>query len=221
MDDQTKHTLDYEHDIRLFAGGDEKGANAAFERLCVRCRPAINRHLWKWGVSNRATREDLVQDTVIKLWKQRSRFQFRGFASWCAFVQSIAHSCYVDWMRDQGQNIPPIRELAYEELGYLEPFLEATAAKILLAAHVIWLEIDASFTLEKLQRQLLAAQLYYIDGLSCEEIIRLLPRGSLHEASLSLKTLENWLVDPGVLRYLAYHTLYYSNDRLAAHLLGL
>jgi hypothetical protein len=89
------------------------------------------------------------------------------------------------------------------------------------AANVLWLGLDATLPAATHDRQLLAAQLYYEEGVPFDTLPTLLGCAPPGEAPLSRATLNLGLQHPGVLRFLGFHTLFYANDRLAGHLLGL
>jgi hypothetical protein len=91
--------------------------------------------------------------------------------------------------------------------------------RLLDHADTLWLGLDPALSRAVHRRQVLAAQLCYLHQTPRSEILELLP-SSPGEAPLTRAALDAWLSDEGVIRALAYHELFYSNDRLAWHLLG-
>lgn len=146
--------------------------------------------------------------------------------AWRGFLKTTARRCCVDLFRRRSEATLDgaiLDETAADEgadtLGALMDALEMQALHH--HADILWLGLDPVLSPEAHTRRLLAAQLFYLDGLPWKTVLPLLGPPRPGEPPLTRAALDVWLTDPGVLRHLAYHTLYYDNDRLAAFLLGL
>lgn len=211
-------------DLALFAGDDESAAGAAFERLSVRARRFLFVCLRERGVDPES-REDVVQEALARIWRSRSRYHNQGVAAWYGLLRQTAFRCYLDMIQARGGSGPvefQVDDLPEETLRVVDTLMSQVSAvidsgKLQNAADALWLEVKPG---RETTRRLLAAQLYYLDGEPWDRVLRLLPAGSADEPPLSRSELDDWLTDPGTLRLLAYHTLYYSNDELAAALLA-
>lgn len=205
--------------LEQFTSRDEKSAQAAFNRLAEGSRGFLRSCLRKFGLRDEEAIADIAQNSLLRVWDYRARYQVRDVSAWYGWLKRIARNCYVDWMR----RLP------------CEPRVEDTDAGAIFLATSDWVEpgllydqanveflgLNETLSPETHERQLLAAQFYYVEGLSVERARRLLGPGPPDEPPLTAERLEEWLTDPGVLRLLAYQTFYYSNDRLAGFLLNL
>lgn len=196
-------------------------AEAAFAVLEPGARAFLRSYLRK--LLPEADAEDVAQETLLKVWRARSRFRDGGRAAWLAFLKRIADHARVDLLRARGETaeLPP--ELADEELREVDRFLSQLvsadrAAECLLAADRLWLELG-SLPVEELRRRLLAAQLFYREGAGAAEILDLL-NASRPGAPAGRTELDDWLQDPGVLRLLCCRELYRSGRSLAEALLA-
>jgi DNA-directed RNA polymerase specialized sigma24 family protein len=215
--------------LEQFAEADEEAARAAYAWLCGASRSFLHACLKPW-LSVPQDREDVVQETYGKIWQMRGRFRNQGVAAWYALLKRTAANCRVDLVRARGSAIS-LQDLTEEDipdadLPALDEILFAAstaieAGELYHLANILWLGLDPALSAETHTRQLLAAQLYYLDGEPWENVLRLVGPSRAAEPPLSRETLDTWLGDPGVIRFVAYGQLHYPNDRLAAHLLGL
>ncbi len=218
----TSLRADLVHLLDGLADTDEHRAREAWEQLWEASRPYLLRYLSSW-LRNPDDREDVVQDTFLRVWAFRNRFENQGEQAWFAFIRRTAYHCMVDVRRRYVQETLSLADLEEPEVAQLTDTADALAAAILaqelyLAADVLWLGLDAQVPPRVHQIHLLAAQLYYLHGKSWREIVRLLsPSG----AQVNRQSLDAWLSHEGVLRHLCYRELYYSNDRLVCYLLHL
>lgn len=212
--------------LAQFAIGDEESARQAFDILSIHARPYLHTYLRAKGLADeqKDIREDVVQDTLSRVWGTRRSYRNEGVEAWRGFLKKIAHNCLVDTIRRRQSHPETLLDETYvgECADMLGAVLNAQEQQTLgRHADILWLGLDSTFPFEAHTPRLLAAQLFYLDGLPWNQIPRLLGPPKLGEPPLTRATLDAWLADPGVLRHLAYHTLYYNNDRLAAFLLGL
>ncbi|MDW8366093.1 MAG: sigma factor [Abditibacteriales bacterium] len=209
--------------LDIFTSAEEDAAWRAWERL----RTLSQRYLWKclreWGCYNPDDQQDVIHNAFLRIWNARTRFQNKGVAAWRAYVKMTAHRCFVDQWREK-QRVPLVEgeegedwdwsQVRDEEMPDVVSLINSLLGNELFhCANVLWLGLDPTLPAEVHHRQLLAAQLYYLDGDSWEQVCDTLP-------SLTRETLDAWLSHAGVIRYLAYQEIYYSNESLARHLLG-
>jgi len=207
--------------LEIFAGADEDAAWQAWERLRALSRRYLEKCLRDWGCHSPDDQQDVIHNAFLKVWNARARFQNRGVAAWRAYVKMIAHRCFIDQLRER-QRLPMVEgeeeedwsQVSDEEMPTVVSLINRLLGNELFHfASVLWLGLDPALPEEVHHRQLLAAQLYYLDGDSWEQVCDTLP-------SLTRETLDEWLSHPGVIRYLTYQELYYSNESLARHLLN-
>lgn len=197
--------------------------DAEFERFTREYRARLEYYLRPFvGLDEVA---DLAQQTFIRLWETRENYTFDSFESWCAFARKVARNLAIDTLRTRKQ-LPPCVDLDRLPEAYLpageEILLACLTDQLYACANALWLGLDRQLPHASHRRQLLAAQRYYLEGEAFEEILEDMaaPRPEA-EPPLTPERLSAWLLDPGVLRYLAFHTLYYPNHSLAGHLLRL
>lgn len=200
-----------QRDLERWVGPDPTLSSEAFERLSEKARPVISAFLNRYPCSHEE-REDIIADTLLKVANARSRFRPEGEAAWRQYLRSVALNC----LRDEFRKRPGAREVPLDNLGEIpfedRPYIDA------LLEHAedrrrLYAEADACWlgqSDEEGDRRLLAAQLHG-DGIPAETIARLLGASSLDDA----------LTDPVVVRRFAFHRLYFSNDRLSCHVLGI
>jgi len=214
-------------DLKGFLAGED----AAFDRLWERARRFLHAYLKNTCCLNSADdREDVISAVALKVLGARACYEYRGIAAWYAFVAKTARWCCMDWYRENGK-YGPFGEGEEERLGVPEEDYapldtiiedlgtERIAEQIFHRANVLWLELDGALSPAIHTRQLLAAQYFYLDKLSAQEIYSALFPRMPEEPCLSREELDRWLEHPGVLRYLAYDALYFPDNRLAAYVL--
>jgi DNA-directed RNA polymerase specialized sigma24 family protein len=218
-----------QEDLERFAGVDEAAAREAFARLCVDGRRILEAFL-KRRVENDQDREDAIQDALANVWKARARFRNQGGAAWRGLLRLTAMRCWLDRVgRTAGRPSEPedaLEQLPDEDLPTADDVISQVslaidAGRLYDQANVLWLALDPAVSPTVHTRQLLAAQLFYLDREPWDQVLRLLPPEAPGEPPLTREVLDCWLSHAGVLRLLAYQTLYFSNHRLAACILGL
>lgn len=208
--------------LDTFAGADGDAAWQAWERLRALSWRYLEKCLRDWGCHNPDDQQDIIHNAFLKIWSARARFQNRGVPAWRAYVKMTVHRCFIDQLREK-QRVPLVEgeddwdwsQVTEGEMPDVASLINSLLGNELFhCANVLWLGLDPALSEEVHHRQLLAAQLYYLDGDSWEQVCDTLP-------SLTRETLDAWLSHAGVIRYLAYQEIYYSNESLARHLLGL
>ncbi|HZT41687.1 MAG TPA: sigma factor [Chthonomonadaceae bacterium] len=219
--------------LEAFPGPDEDLARKAYGSLCESGRRFLRAYL-RDKLRHRCDHDDLIEDAVqdafIKIWRLRESFTNQGVAAWYAYLKRVADTCCTDILRGKRPDIPlPTyrdEEAPRHELVVVDKIMEQILAAIQAGrlthlADTLWLELDPALSEDTHVRQLLAAQLTYLDGAPWQEVLDMLGASLPGEDPLTRETLDAWLAHPGVLRYVAYNELYYANDRLAGALLGL
>lgn len=216
-------------DLALFTGPDEAAARAAYTRLSQWARRYLHAYLRGKDIDP-GVREDVVQEALAKIWRSRAGIEDRGIAAWCGLLKRVTDRCYLDLVRARADE-PVLPEFRIEDVPDEElPIAEDLIARACLflgsgelqrLPDALWLGLDPGVAQEIHTRRLLAAQLFYLDGEPWHNVLRLLGPGPAGEQELTRELLDSWLSDPGVLRHLAYATVYHSNDRLASALLEL
>ena len=214
--------------LEAFTGPDEDRARESFGSLCESGRRFLRAYL-----RHKCDRDDLIEDAIqdafVKIWRLRASFTNHGIPAWYAYLKRVGDTCYTDIMRgeppsgvdqpDPADKAPPRERMELDKI--METLLAAIqAGQLAHLADVLWLDLDPVLPEDTHVRQLLAAQLIYLDGAPWQEVLDMLGASPPGEDPLTRETLDAWLAHPGVLRYLAYNELYYANDRLAGYLFG-
>ncbi|GEM_PF-1308205 len=215
---------------------DEETARAALDYLFRESvTPARQFLARRFEVRDESLAADLVQGVFVRLWERRATLRFDSQAAWFAFLQTALRNAFIDRVVRPRDGTAPggdAAETAAEAAGdsgadaarsLVAALLDAAEAGALRTlADRVFLEIDAAVPDEEMDRRLLAAQMFYLDGVPWNVVLRRLgPARRLagSGAALSREALDAWIADPGTLRRLAYHALYYENDRLALFLM--
>jgi RNA polymerase sigma factor (sigma-70 family) len=219
---QTAPSPGLEDALRAISSSDEETARVAWENLWRSSRAMLHAYLRSY-LCNQDDREDVIQECFLKVWHSRFRFREQGTSSWFAFLKKIAYRCMIDLRRRYVRNTLSLDDVPEAEVPAVMDIADTVASAVLagelyLAADVLWLGLDMDGDVRAHQQQLLAAQLHHLHHKSWQEILRLLGYSGMH---IDRHTLDRWLSHPGVLRHLIYRQIYYSNERLAAYLLGL
>ncbi|HLV79281.1 MAG TPA: sigma-70 family RNA polymerase sigma factor [Chthonomonadaceae bacterium] len=224
--------MDEAQALEAFTGPDEDRARTAYGSLCESGRRFLRAYLrdrLRYRCDSQELIEDAIQDAFVKIWRLRAGFADQGVAAWYAYLKRVADSCCADLLRGRKPDIPlPVfreEEAPRSDPDPLDEILEALmaalqAGQLAHQADILWLELDPALSEDTHVRQLLAAQLVYLDGAPWQEAVDVLGAPAPGEDPLTRETLDAWLAHHGVLRYLAYSELYYANDRLAGALLG-
>lgn len=205
-------------EISTFSGAPDEEAALAFDRLFAAARPRLARYLLGLGFAVDVC-DDLLQVVATRVWASRASFEARGEGGWWRFLQKIAYRCAIDEER-KNTEIPMdaldgFDEIPDRDLPYLDVLLADAEdrERVYAAADALWLGI--SDDKGDGRSRLLAAQLFYLHGLDWRDIAQILGR----DVRTGRAELDLWLTDESVLRHLAFLELYWSNHRLAGHVL--
>lgn len=204
--------------IERFTGQDEGAASESFAVLCQRLRPFLNRHLLRL-IPREADREDLIQAVLTKIWSKRDQFRPATVGAWYQFAATAAWRAGIDFQRSEAK-VSQVEEV--EDFGSVEPIVEtfstlaSSARKLYEVADITWLKADPNIPLQERDRRILAAQLFYTDEASVEEILALL---GTHRP-VTRRDLDEWFTDPAVLLGLCFRHLYRPNEPLACQIFG-
>jgi len=214
---EERHTLEA---LEQFAGEDASAAAAAFDWLFPRTERYLY-HVYKTTALQNEDIADLIQEVRIRAWERRRTFRNLGFAAWLGWLRRIARNLMLDFLDKRGSEVIPDWPWEEEEdLQLLDMLDQSVGKELFYLADVIWLELEATLTPEENHCRLLAAQLYYLDHWSSEEILALFTHREPDKQPLTRSQLDSWLTATGTLRYLAFNELCYHPERLTAHLLG-
>jgi DNA-directed RNA polymerase specialized sigma24 family protein len=217
--------VDERRALSVFTGADEAAAGRAFERLRELALPTLRAYLRRTSTPHQEW-DDILQDAFTKLWRSRPRLRDQGPAAWYALLKRTTDQCRIDRFRARRGDLPTetIEEVPDSDLPVVEALVGTSpeeAPELWRCADLLWLGLDPAVSEETHTRQLLAAQLFYLEGEPWPGVLRLLGPGSPGEPPLTRERLDDWLAQRGVLLLLFYESLHYSNDRLAAVLVGL
>jgi len=201
-------------DLKLLSG-QETEARAAYERIAPDIRRFLLRHLGGRFRSS-DTLDDVVVCTMVKLWSSRERYEYQGLERWWSFVRTAANQCAYDQYRQDGREATadwPNEDLPSEDRPLIEGLAEGVALGIIFdEADALWLGASES-TSPGLNERLLAAQYFYLHGMSWQEVASMLDIPSQD-------VLDEWLGDEAVMKSLAYTAFYMSNAFLSDTLLA-
>ena len=208
----SQRSADCASDLEALSAPDETRAGEAFERLLTPLKRSLLRRFRQWGFDDMDS-EDLMQNVALRVWSARRGFKIGSPGAWWGFLLKTARNCAIDEIRKRKNldiDIEDVGEIPAQDMPYLDVLVLAAEdrAKLYTYADRLWLGKAADPALA--DRQLLAAQLFYLHGLNWQAI-------STYTRA-SQDQIDAWLADPAVHRQLAYQQLYWSNDRLAGYL---
>lgn len=211
--------MELEEALRDFAGADESRKDAAFGLLCATSRARLH-HRLRRCLPDHQDREDVIQVTFLQIWEMRTQFVDRGLGAWHTYLYRALWNTAIDMLRRRKPHLS-IWELAAGQPEAAPASLPdpADLRRLYQIANLIWLQLNPDLPPDLHDRQLLAARLHYLESVPWEELLMLLPPYP-GQQPLTRATLDDWLEHPGVLRYLAFDTLYCTGAELTAHLLG-
>ena len=95
----------------------------AFAELFKFFSPKLKSFLMQGGIADAETAEELVQETMIKVWKKSPTFS-PSFASASTWIYTIARNTRIDWLRKQQRQDPKTltAEMIYTETQTPSPF---------------------------------------------------------------------------------------------------
>ena len=211
--------------LRLFAEPDEVRAGRAFAELARPARGWLHARL-RSALPDPGEREDVIQETLCAVWQYRARYRPRGVAAWYALLRRAAHHRLIDRARARGPATvelsedfePPAPEVTEEE--EFRRFCAVEARRLRRLADALWLGFSPTENPRKTTRRLLAAQLFYRDGLPWQAVLRILAGSGRGTGPHSRQELDEWLAAPAAARQLAFSHLYCSGEALERLLVG-
>lgn len=208
--------------LRRFTGPDAGEAERAFDRLMRQTTPMLRSYL-QWKIPVPDDREDVIQEVKQRLWRSRQRLEDRGMGGWWRYVKTTADRITIDYFRERSAaaslDDPEMGEIPDADLPDVDALVGVLVdrERLYRLADACWLGAPAPDH----SRRLLAAKLFYVDGLPWSDVCEIVGRGSPDRRPPSRRELDDWLADQTVLAHLAYSSLYVSNDALTQRLLGL
>jgi len=197
-------------------GPSRERAEASFAYLMLRSRPRLESWLQPF-VRSGDDREDLIQEVGIRVWKSRESFELRGINFWWAYLKQITVRCGIDHVRSPEPEVADdpgnIERIPDHEFSIFMDLLDhiGERERLYKLADEFWLGPRPPDH----ARRVLAAKLFYLDGLPWSEVCELLAGGFPGRKPLRRETLDEWLGDAVLLRYLACEALYLSSEKLA------
>lgn len=211
-----------EEALTYLVSASREMAELGFNYLMARSRTRLEAWLLPFCRGS-DDREDLLQEVGIRVWRSRESFEVRGINYWWAFLKQIAVRCGIDLVRSPEPEIASdpenIERIPDEDLFVFVALIDYLGERDRLyrLADQVWLGPRPSDH----NRRVLAAKLFYVDGLPWQQVCDLLSSGYPGREPLRRDGLDEWLSDQVLLRYLACESLYLSNDKLADRLLGI
>jgi DNA-directed RNA polymerase specialized sigma24 family protein len=182
--------MDEQKALEIFSQSDADAARHAWGHLCEINRERLRRYVSAWTDVDQ--QHDIVQDAFLKLWDYRERFKNQGVAAWHGFLYRTAYHCSVDLARrSQFQvELPDPDDIPDSDLSALGNVVDGVIAavddrQLDHCANVLWLGLDPSLSEATHDRQLIAVQLYYLDGESWQQVLQLLAPGPADERTLT------------------------------------
>jgi RNA polymerase sigma-70 factor (ECF subfamily) len=136
---------------------------AAFAELFTQFSPKLKSFLLQAGSIDIEVAEELVQETMIKVWKKSPTFS-PEFSSASTWIYTIARNTRIDWLRSQQRRDPQklTAEMVYADSNTPSPFTNLLKVR---QSHDIEHQIQ---TLPTEQKEVL--KMMYLKGLSGQEI---------------------------------------------------
>ena len=153
--------------------------------------------------------EDIAQDVWFKVIERRDTFDYRGWRQWRKYISQISLRLWQDWWRDRK------RFSGHEPEGTTGVVLTHGRDVVDRAAGDLWFSYDHNLSQLERNRQVFAAQLSILEGLSWEQAAPLI------NPPIDRETFDKWRNDPAAIRDMAYRELYFSGSRLFKGLLSL
>ncbi len=207
--------MDASRTLEAFLSAEPSTAREAFDRLSPRIGRFVHECL-RSVLASESDRDDAVASVLVRLWKYRSSFEFKGDGAWWAFVAKVARNCaYAQLGKPQAADIPaeyPDHEQRALDIAAVSASERESLYRV---ADEVWLKVPADRSRSERNHRLLAAQLFYLDGLKWDEVCSIIGTNQ----PVTRQMLDGWLSDHSVLLDAAYHALYWSNDRLTGYLL--
>lgn len=211
-----------EKDLELIGSCDEEVAREAYERALDACDSYLRCALRKWEVKEDDL-QDVIAETKLRLWNYRCRYRALGASQWRRLLVLTATRCLINLAAQRGHIDPGIEaeDIPDSEVHLVAAVAQAniTLAEINAKADEFWLGLDKDLHPNERNRQLMAAQLFYLDDLPWNTVALMLSR-SRPGTHYSRQQLDDILEQPGVILHLVYSQLYMPSEKLAHYLLG-
>ena len=203
-------------EVEAFVGKDAEASERAFLGLSHQIRQFLRRYLSSLA-PDEDDRDDVIAVTLERIWTNRSKFQVRGEGQWWAYVATVGRRCAYDLGKAPATVVlqEDIANADYEVISWAAHH-SRERAELFRLADESWLGWEAGTSDRDRNRQLLAAQLHYLDARPWAEICEIVGVGQ----PLSRTQLDQWLAREAVLRSLCYNCLYVHPDELVRHLLA-
>ncbi|HEY3783018.1 MAG TPA: hypothetical protein VGL56_18215 [Fimbriimonadaceae bacterium] len=211
-----------EADLQLIGSEDVSIAKEAMDRVLKACDRYLRSVLRKKGFSVQDI-EDTVAETAARIWEKRMDFRDMGLAAFRRFQITVAKNWTLNQRAKQRADISldEIESLsgARKDLVETMAFSNILLGQVGSLADELWLEIEPDTPDWVRNRDLLAAQYFYLHGEPWEKILsranRVRPSQPITRSDLDMV-----LTKPGVLRNVCYIQLYIDNEELAHYLIG-
>lgn len=204
--------------IERFARGDAHSAEESFGLLSNRLRPFLDRYL-KAFVPLAADREDVIQTTLTKIWRKRDQFKPSNLGAWFQYAARTARNTAIDYQRATPSEWASEEEndtVASAEFLQTIANLTSNRRALYQTADEALLKVDSTLSSSQRAKQVLAIQLFLLDGATPNEIAAVVGCPVKQIAA----AIHSWSSDLPTLRTLAFNHLYVDNDHLVQHVLG-
>lgn len=192
----------------------------AAEEAFARLTPRIERFLYRYLahlLPKHEDREDVVSTTLSRIWQRRTAFRVQGVSGWWSYVAKAGRRCALSKL---GEDVAAesVDEDAIEECSGIEllALYADDRRRLYEAADRLWLKVEPDLSPIERKRRLLAAQLVFLHDVSPKSVPEFIGPGR-H----SRDEVDRWLSSEPTLLDLAYHELFWDNDELTRHVLGL
>jgi DNA-directed RNA polymerase specialized sigma24 family protein len=204
-------------DLERFVGRDLAVAEEAFLRMTPKIERFLMRYLAQL-LPRFEDREDVIAQTISKLWQRRTSFEIQGIPAWWSYVAKTGRRCGLTKLgesssSDLAHDVPMPDWITVELLAQYSD----DRRRLYRAADQLWLCLDPEVSPLERNRRLLAAQLVFLHGVPARDV-----RDYLGDSSgASRADIDSWLASESTLLDLSYHSLFWENSALTAHLLEL
>ena len=211
--------------LAAFCSQDDLTSTQAFEQIAAVTRRGLHAYL-RLKLHSFDAREDIVQEVLRRIWSRRSQFQNRGVSAWWRLVKQAADQCRIDYVRKVGSerawDDSETGDIPAAETVLIDDLLDTLADRntFYRFADELWLGFDPRLSEQQRTRRILAAQLFYVEGMTWDDVCAILNRNE-SGSMVSRAELDVWLESAATIRSLAFRMLYRTNEELSGHLLGI
>ncbi len=203
-------------DVDRLPSPDEDVAKEAFDRLYPAIRQILEQYLIP-RVSLLQDREEIVVKSCERIWHARHQFKPISIESWLSHIRRLCRWAAIDHLRTKRQNDPLI------ETGKNDPEIEEIESdesefqrRLYDLADQVWLGWDSTVPPVQRNRQVLAAQLFFLHGQAWDKVAavaRLRP-------DMDRSKFDQWLEHEPTLLHMAFREVYAASQELTDILLG-